>query len=56
MYILGYTDAAQLQHRSTDAVLIIANVLSTHFGIQTLRSYSVRATNTVTELVQRCCV
>ena len=31
--ILGLTDAAQLQRRSTDAVMIPADVLTTHFGI-----------------------
>ena len=32
--ILGLTDAAQLQRRSTDAVMIPAGVLTTHFGIK----------------------
>ncbi len=32
--ILGLIDAAQLQCRSTDAVMIPANVLTTHLGIQ----------------------
>jgi hypothetical protein len=31
--ILGLIDAAQLQRRSTDAVIIPADVLTTHFGI-----------------------
>ena len=31
--ILGLIDAAQLQRRSTDAVMIPADVLTTHFGI-----------------------
>jgi hypothetical protein len=31
--ILGYTDAAQLQRRSSDAVMITADVLTAHFGI-----------------------
>jgi hypothetical protein len=33
MYILGYTDAVQLQCRSTDAKMITVDVLTTHFGI-----------------------
>ncbi len=33
MQHLGHTDAAQLQRRSTDAVMIPANFLTTHFGI-----------------------
>jgi hypothetical protein len=41
--ILGFIDTAQLQRQSTDAVIISADVLTTHFGIHTpmLRSYSV---------------
>ncbi len=31
--ILGYTDAAQLLRRSSDAVMITADVLTAHFGI-----------------------
>jgi hypothetical protein len=31
--ILGLIDAVQLQHRSTDAEMIPADVLTTHFGI-----------------------
>jgi hypothetical protein len=31
--ILGLIDAAQLQRRSTDAVMIPADVSTTHFGI-----------------------
>ncbi len=31
--ILGHIDAAQLQRRSTDAVMIPADILTTHFGI-----------------------
>ncbi len=31
--ILGLIDAAQLHRRSTDAVMIPADVLTTHFGI-----------------------
>ena len=31
--ILGLINAAQLQRRSTDAVMIPADVLTTHFGI-----------------------
>jgi hypothetical protein len=44
-YILGYLDAAQLQRRNTNAVMITADVLTTHFGLHrpTLRSYSVGA-------------
>jgi hypothetical protein len=31
--ILGCTDAAQLQRRSSDAVMVTADVLTAHFGI-----------------------
>jgi hypothetical protein len=31
--ILGLIDAAQLQRQSTDAIMIPADVLTTHFGI-----------------------
>ncbi len=41
--ILGLIDAAQLQRRSTDAVMIPANVLTTHFGILRLCAATVGA-------------
>ncbi len=52
--ILGYTDAAQLQRRSTDAVMIAADVLTAHFGdaAQPQR----RSSDAVTEFVLRCSV
>jgi hypothetical protein len=31
--ILGHTDAAQIQRRSNDAVMITTDVLTSHFGI-----------------------
>ncbi len=39
--ILRLIDAAQLQRRSTDAVMIPADVLTTFWDTPTLRSYSV---------------
>ncbi len=49
--ILEYTDVAQLQRRSADAVMITADVLTAHFGIHRRRS-----SEAVTELVPRCSV
>ncbi len=42
--ILGHTDAAQQQRRSTDAVMITADVLTVHFRINR------RCTDTASEL------
>ncbi len=54
--ILGYTDAAQLQRWTSDAVMITADVLTSHFGIhRILHSYSVAAL-TVKELVLCFCI
>ncbi len=50
-HILEHTDAAQLQRRSADAVMITADVLTAHFGIHRRRS-----SEAVTELVLRCSV
>jgi hypothetical protein len=45
--ILGLIDAPQLQRRSTDTVMIPADVLTTHFGIHR------RCVGTVSEF-RRC--
>jgi hypothetical protein len=57
--ILGHTDAAQLLLRSTDAVMITADVLTAHFGKHQQSNTAQlqrRSSNAVTELVLCCSV
>jgi hypothetical protein len=53
--ILGYSDAVQLQRRSSDVVMITADVLTTHYRILDALQLQRRSSNAVTELVLRCC-
>ncbi len=50
--ILGLMDTAQFQRRSTDAVMIPADVLTTHFGLHRRCA----ATASEFKLVLRCCL
>ncbi len=57
--ILGLIDAAHLQRRSTDSVMIPADVLTTHFGIHRRCAASqlrCRSSDAVIKLVLRCCL
>jgi hypothetical protein len=54
--ILGLIDAAQLQRRSTDAVMIPADILTTHFGNSDAAQLQRRSSDAVFKLVLRCCL
>ncbi len=54
--ILGLIDAAQLQRRSTDAVMIPDGVLTPHLGYSDAAQLQRRSSDAVIKLVLRCCL